>query len=95
MLDPKNIHEIIQQVVDALPEGLKNMPNDVRQNMRDLKGATKDEIALSVLGFALSHDGQKADEIGAIINAFRASRRWKGSTTASTRRFRRGSSSLG
>ena len=34
MLDPKNIHEIIQQVVDALPEGLKNMPNDVRQNMR-------------------------------------------------------------
>lgn len=32
MFDPKNINEIIQNVMDALPAGLKNMPADVQQH---------------------------------------------------------------
>ncbi len=35
MLDPKKISEIVQEVVDALPPGLKNLPNEVRQNFRE------------------------------------------------------------
>ena len=32
MFDPKNINEIIQNVMDALPSGLKNMPADMQHH---------------------------------------------------------------
>ncbi len=35
MLDPKKISEIVQEVVDALPPGLKNLPEEVRHNFRE------------------------------------------------------------
>lgn len=35
MLDPKKISAIVQEVVDALPPGLKNLPQDVKQNFRE------------------------------------------------------------
>lgn len=34
MIDPKNINEIIQNIMASLPSGLKNMPKDVEQNFR-------------------------------------------------------------
>ncbi len=34
MIDPKNINDIIQNVFDAMPQGLKNMPSDMRHNFR-------------------------------------------------------------
>jgi BMFP domain-containing protein YqiC len=40
MLDPKKITELVQEVVDALPPGLKNLPQDVRQNFREALQAT-------------------------------------------------------
>ncbi|EKD76937.1 MAG: hypothetical protein ACD_42C00528G0002 [uncultured bacterium] len=34
MIDPKNISEIIQNVLDELPPGLKNMPDELKHNFR-------------------------------------------------------------
>lgn len=34
MIDPKNIGDIIQNIVDELPDGLKNMPLDMQKNFR-------------------------------------------------------------
>ena len=34
MIDPKNINEIIQNVLESLPPGFKNMPSDLQQNLR-------------------------------------------------------------
>lgn len=34
MIDPKNINDVIQNVVDAMPQGLKNMPTEIQQNFR-------------------------------------------------------------
>lgn len=34
MIDPKKINEIIQNVCDAMPQGLKNMPQEMQQNFR-------------------------------------------------------------
>lgn len=35
MLDPKKINEFVQEVVDALPPGVKNLPTDVQKNLRE------------------------------------------------------------
>lgn len=32
MIDPKNINEIIQNVLDSMPEGLKNLPSEMQHN---------------------------------------------------------------
>jgi BMFP domain-containing protein YqiC len=34
MIDPKNIQEIIQNVINELPPGLKNMPADLDKNFK-------------------------------------------------------------
>jgi len=34
MIDPKNINDIIQNVIDAMPQGLKNMPVEIQNNFR-------------------------------------------------------------
>ena len=34
MIDPKNINDIIQNMIDAMPEGLKNMPQEMQSNFR-------------------------------------------------------------
>ena len=34
MLDPKKINDVIQSVLDAMPQGLKNMPQEMQQNFR-------------------------------------------------------------
>lgn len=34
MLDPKRINEFVDQVVKSLPEGLKSLPQDMRNNLR-------------------------------------------------------------
>ncbi len=34
MIDPKNIQDIIQNVLDDLPPGLKNMPADLKKNFK-------------------------------------------------------------
>ena len=34
MIDSKKINEIVQSVYDAMPPGLKNMPQDIQQNFR-------------------------------------------------------------
>lgn len=34
MIDPKNISEIIQNVLNDLPPGLKNMPQEMQHNFR-------------------------------------------------------------
>lgn len=34
MIDPKKINEIVQNVMNSLPPGLKNLPKDVEQNVK-------------------------------------------------------------
>ncbi len=34
MINPKNMNEIIQNVLDAMPAGLKNMPSEMQHNFR-------------------------------------------------------------
>lgn len=34
MLDPKKINEMVQKVIDSMPDGLKNIPKDMQENMR-------------------------------------------------------------
>lgn len=34
MIDPKNMNDIIQNVLDAMPAGLKNMPSEMQHNFR-------------------------------------------------------------
>ena len=34
MIDPQKINEIIQNVIDAMPAGLKNMPTDMQNHFR-------------------------------------------------------------
>ncbi|MCX7125702.1 MAG: accessory factor UbiK family protein [Gammaproteobacteria bacterium] len=34
MIDPKSINEIIQNVIESLPQGLKNMPSEMQHNFR-------------------------------------------------------------
>lgn len=34
MIDPKKINDIVQNVFDAMPQGLKNMPQEMQQNFR-------------------------------------------------------------
>lgn len=34
MLDPKKINELVQEVIDALPPGIKNLPQDVQKNLK-------------------------------------------------------------
>lgn len=34
MMNSKNLNEIIQNIIDAMPAGLKNMPQEMQQNCR-------------------------------------------------------------
>jgi len=34
MIDPKKINEMVQQVLAAMPAGLKNLPEDMQKNLR-------------------------------------------------------------
>lgn len=34
MIDPKNINDVIQKIMDAMPPGLKNMPSEMQHNCR-------------------------------------------------------------
>ena len=34
MIDTKKINEIVQQVLAAMPAGLKNLPEDIQKNLR-------------------------------------------------------------
>ncbi|MCH9643958.1 MAG: accessory factor UbiK family protein, partial [Gammaproteobacteria bacterium] len=46
MTGTNHINDIVQKVLDALPEGLKNAPDDIRQNLRDAVGATFNKLDL-------------------------------------------------
>jgi len=40
MIDSSKIDSLVQQLFDAIPPGVKNMPDDMRKNFRDiLQGA--------------------------------------------------------
>lgn len=40
MIDPTKINEIVQQVLAAMPAGLKNLPEDLQKNLRSaIQGA--------------------------------------------------------
>lgn len=34
MLDPKKINEVVHQVMESLPEGVRNLPKDFQANFR-------------------------------------------------------------
>lgn len=34
MIDPKHINELVRNIFDALPEGLKNIPQDTEAHLR-------------------------------------------------------------
>lgn len=34
MIDPKNINDVIQTVMEAMPQGLKNLPTEMQHNFR-------------------------------------------------------------
>lgn len=34
MLDPKNINEFVERVMKSMPEGVKNLPQDIRSNVQ-------------------------------------------------------------
>lgn len=40
MFDPKHVNDIVQRLINSLPPGLKNLPQDVEKNFRSvLQGA--------------------------------------------------------
>ena len=75
MLDPKSIEAFIQQVMDTLPEGLCNLPNDLKQNLRmGLQGAlsrldvvSREEFDTQVA--VLKRTRKKLDELEATLDA--------------------------
>lgn len=34
MIDPKNINDVIQNILEAMPAGLKNMPDEMMRNFK-------------------------------------------------------------
>ena len=46
MIDPKNIREVIQNVLDDLPPGIKNMPAELQQNFRSCIHAIFEKLDL-------------------------------------------------
>ena len=46
MIDPKKISDIIQNVLDELPLGLKNMPTEIQQNFRVVLQAMFEKLDL-------------------------------------------------
>lgn len=34
MVDNKDINQVVKSVIDALPEGVKNLPHDLQQNLK-------------------------------------------------------------
>ncbi len=36
MFDPKKLNEVVKNLVDALPPGVKSLPADVEQNFKDV-----------------------------------------------------------
>ncbi len=39
MFDSKQLNDIVENIVDSLPEGLKNAPEDIKQHLRDAVNA--------------------------------------------------------
>ena len=35
MLDPKKINEMVSEILDSLPPGLKNLPKDIQKNLHN------------------------------------------------------------
>lgn len=46
MIDPKHINEFVSDVLDALPDGLKNMPKDIQDNLRIAMKSTFEKMDL-------------------------------------------------
>ena len=46
MLDPKNINDIIHNIMDNLPTGLKQLPDDFKQCLRDSMTSTFEKMDL-------------------------------------------------
>ena len=46
MLDPKNINEIVQNIMEQLPPGLKQLPEDIKQTLRRTITNTFDQFDL-------------------------------------------------
>jgi len=34
MIDPQKINQVVEQVLEAMPEGVKNLPNDIQENIK-------------------------------------------------------------
>lgn len=46
MIDPKHINDVVQNVMDNLPAGLKQLPDDVKQHIRNTVIATFEKLDL-------------------------------------------------
>lgn len=46
MIDPKNINDIVQNMMDNLPSGLKQLPNDIKQHIRSTVTHTFEKMDL-------------------------------------------------
>jgi len=40
MLDPKKLNEVIDAVLESMPEGLRNLPEDMREHFKASLGQT-------------------------------------------------------
>ena len=46
MLDPKNINDVIQNMIDNLPPGLKQLPDDLKQCLHETMKETFEKMDL-------------------------------------------------
>lgn len=46
MLDPKNINDIVRNIVDAMPDGFKNIPKDTEQHLKSAMQGVFDRMNL-------------------------------------------------
>jgi len=46
MLDPKNINDIIHNIMDNLPPGLKQLPDELKQCLKETMSATFEKMDL-------------------------------------------------
>jgi BMFP domain-containing protein YqiC len=43
-MDPKSINDVVKKVVDALPDGVKTMPDEIKKNVQSAVTAGLDKL---------------------------------------------------
>lgn len=78
MLNPKNINAIVKNVMDSLPEGIKNLPNDMEQEVKSAMTAALQKMdvvtreAFDVQAGVLARTREKLEALEKRVNELEA-----------------------